>query len=332
KDSNAGIRAESARVLAKLASTSTQTEVVGAALSKMVRDSDKKVRLIAINALSTLSELPKAANKPLARAFVNGDDSEKLELLRVAAKFNLSKLTQLGIADASSVVRIAALDTAITTGTKVATIMSSALSDSESSVRRTALQRLSGGKHGMSPSDVDKALSLAIRDEDPSIANVAMLASAKLGAPSEVAARLKSALQDRSEVVRGNAIRASAGLVENSAKVAVELLTPSLRDSSHDVRVTLLAPLAKAYAATLDQEALKKLLLASETRANRRLAVTGAFLVTAMAGEAELQAVLKTLASIEESGSPFAKEHAALAIGLLKSSADGLSFLAVLVP
>ncbi len=332
KDSSAAIRAESARVLAKLATTSTQSKVVGAALSKMVRDSDKTVRVIAIKALATLPELPKAANKPLARAFANGDDSEKLELLQVAAKFDLSTLTQLGIADASSVVRIASLDTAITTGTKVASTMSSALSDSESSVRRIALQRLAGGKHGMSPADVDKALSLAIRDEDPSIANVAMLASAKLGDPSDVAARLKLALQDRSEIIRGNAVRASAGLIENSAKVAVELLTPSLRDSSHDVRVTLLAPLASAYAATLDQAALKKLLLESESQANRRLVVTGAFLVTAMAGEEERTAVLKTLASIEKSGSPFAKEQAALAIGLLKSSADGLLFLAVLVP
>lgn len=331
-DDNATIRSESAKVLAKLAESGTQLKMVSAALAKMLRDNDKKVRLVAIRALNTLPELPKSAPKSLKRAFSKGADEEKLELLQVAAKFSLPTLMQRGIADSSAKIRIAALDTAITTGTKVTEMMSTALSDQDSKVRKVALERLASGKHSMSVEQVDEALSLAIRDEDPSIADLAMLASAKLGDPASVAARLKAALQDRSEVIRANAVRASAGLVAQSPKQAIEILVPLLRDPSHDVRVALVEPLAIAYASTLNQSELRTLMTSSESLANRRLVATAAFLVEAGVDDAGHKATLETLDSIAQEGPPFAKEYATLAINLLKSSAEGLEFLTVLVP
>jgi hypothetical protein len=331
-DSNGDIRAESARVLAKLAEQGESKEVVGTALSKMTRDDNRGVRIVATRALAHLgTDAPASAIEALPTAFDRGDEAEKLAILEVAMKIGATELVQRGIADASPLVRIAALDASIGTGSEVSAIVNSALTDSDTAVRRAALERLSEGKHGLPQSDVAQALALAIRDEDASISDLALLTNARVGDPTQVSAGLGLSLQSRSEVVRARAAAASLGLVSHSPKVAVELLTPLLADPSHDVRVAMLEPLAAAYAATMSTDELGKLLRSSESRANRRLAATAAFLLKAKEkgqGE-EVAAKLKSLAS---RGPGFAKQDASLAENLLAESADGIAFLRLLVP
>lgn len=330
-DTDGDIRAESARVLAKLAEQGESKEVVGIALSKMARDDNRGVRIVAIRALAPLgAEAPASAIEALPAAFDRGDEAEKLAMLDVATKIGATELVQLGIADSSPLVRVAALDASIGTGSEVSAIVNSALTDSDTGVRRAALERLSEGRHGLPQSDVVQALALAIRDEDPAISVLAMMTNARVGDPGQVSTRLRLVLQDRSEELRAKAAAASLGLVSHSPKLAADLLAPLMRDPSHDVRVAMLGPLAAAYAASMTNEELGKLLRSSESRANRRLVATAAFLLKAEGEErAEVTAQLQKLV---KSGPAFAQQDASLALSLLESSADGLAFLRLLVP
>lgn len=331
-DSSGDIRTESARVLAALASAGESPKLVGPALSKMVRDENRGVRMVAIRALAKLEgSAPKAALTALPTAFDRADEGEKLVILDVAAKIGAVDIVPLGIADASPVVRIKALDASIATATDVSSVLNSSLTDPDTSVRRAALQRLSDGKHGLSQSDVDTALALAIRDVDPGISDLAMMASARLGAPDAVAARLKIALANRSEAVRAKAATASQGLVAQDPAAARKLLEPSLADESHDVRVALLGPLARALAATMDPPAIAKLLTESEDHANRRLVAAAAFWVL-LSNDASQEVATSQLQAIAKDGPPLAKDVASLVLSLRQRSADGLAFVSLLVP
>jgi len=331
-DSSGDIRTESARVLSALARAGQSPKLVGPALSKMVRDDNRGVRMVAIRALAQLeSGVPDEAIAALPLAFDNGEEAEKLVILDVAAKIGATDIVPLGIADASPVVRIRALDAAIATSTDVKSILNSSLTDPNTSVRRAALERLSEGKHGLPQSTVDTALALAIRDEEPGIADLAMMASTRLGAPDAVATRLAVALANRSEAIRAKAAAASQGLVLQDPAAARALLEPILGDESHDVRVALLAPLANALAATMDAPEIAKLLVASEARANRRLVAAAAFWVLS-SNEATREAATSELQTLAAKGPPLGRDLAALVLSLRQRSADGLAFLSLLVP
>jgi hypothetical protein len=331
-DSSGDIRTESARVLAALASAGQSPKLVGPALSKMVRDENRGVRMVAIRALAKLEGgAPETAMTALPLAFDGGDEAEKLVILDVAAKIGAVDIVPLGIADASPIVRIRALDASIATATDVSSVLSSSLTDPDTSVRRAALQRLSEGKHGLAQSDVDTALALAIRDAEPGIADLAMMASARLGAPDAVAARLSSALENRSEAVRAKAATASQGLVAQDPAAARKLLEPILDDASHDVRVALLEPLARALAATMDPPAIAKLMTDSEDQANRRLVAAAAFWIL-IASDASRETATSQLQRIAKDGPPLCSNLASLVLSLRQRSADGLAFLSLLVP
>jgi hypothetical protein len=331
-DSNADIRAESARVLAKLAEQGERKEIVGATLIKMTSDESRDVRVIAVGALASLgADAPTAAVEALPGAFDRGDEAEKLAILKTAEQIGATELVQRGIADASPLVRIAALDTSIATKTDISAILNSALTDSDNAVRSAALERLSEGKHGLAKSDVTQALALAVRDKDPAISDLAMMINAQVGDPAAVSEQLGRSLQSRSEETRARAATASLGLVAQSPKIAIELLTPLLKDPSHDVRVAMLSPLAEAYAKTMSAEELRKRLHKSEARANQRIVTVAAFLSKA-AMEGERDAVVAQLEKTAASGPALAKLDAALALELLSGSADGLAFLRLLVP
>lgn len=331
-DSNGDIRAESARVLANLASQGENKDLVGSALSKMARDDNRGVRVVAIRALASLGkEAPDEALAALPIAFDRADTAEKLAILEVAAQIGAAEMVQLGIADASPLVRVAALDAAISTGTDVSAILNASLTDPDPAVRGAALERLSLGKHGMPVSDVEKALSLAIRDADPGISNLAMMASAQVGDPAQVVSRLQAALQERSETLRVKAAAAALGLVAQTPAKAIEVLEPLLEDPSHDVRVAMLEPLAAAYAGSMQPEALGKMLMNAERNPSRRLVAISAFLIMTTSKESG-EAARAELKSVATKGPAFAKEGAALALGLLKSDADGIRFMKLLVP
>jgi lipopolysaccharide biosynthesis regulator YciM len=176
---------------------------------------------------------------------------------------------------------------------------------------------------------MDRALSLAVRDPDPELSQLALTTIARVAPKEAVVVRLHRSLASRVERERAQAAAAAIGLVERDPQGSVALLEPLLDDPSHDVRVAMLPALAAAYAKTNTPEKVADILTDSETQAMRRLVAGAAFVVLSRtdAGLAASQAVLKKL-----SGPPMAAQLAKLVAGLISTKADGMAFLQELVP
>ncbi len=330
-DSSDDIRKESALLLAALAEKSQDLARIGPVLSTMAGDSSRDVRMIAVAALATLEDLPEQAITALPDAFRTGEEAEKLLILDVKNAAVATSLVPLAIAARSPLVRAKALDLSIASGTDVNSVLSSSLMDTDGAVRRAALERLAQGKHGLSQTDIDKALALAIRDSDPGISLLAMMTSARLGEVGQVHTQLTKALMSRSETIRARAAAASLGLVARDPAAALALLQPLELDPSHDVRVAVLLPLANAYAGAHGVDGLSKLMGASEDRANRRLATAAAFYMM-LDSEETREAAMAALKHLASEGPPLVGDIAALMLSLHEKSADGLAFLPLLVP
>jgi HEAT repeat protein len=331
-DVDSGIRMDAARVLASLAAEGKAPKPVADALTKLALDSDREVRMRAMRALARLgSEAPPEAAKALTQIFDRADESEKQVLLEAARSLGGSDVVQQAIADESPLVRVAALDTAIATGSNVTVIMNAAVTDSDRDVRTAALERLANSKDKIEQDALSKSLALAVRDPDPGIAQLALTTLARLGDSEEVAERLSRALAQRSEQLRAQAASATIGMVERDPQKTVELLSPLLNDPSHDVRAAMLPALAAAWNLTYTHEQLAAMLRGSEKHAMRRIAVTGAFLVLART-EAGHEAAMTTLAREAKKGPPMARIYAELAMGLIEGTADGIAFLQLMTP
>jgi uncharacterized protein (DUF2336 family) len=163
------------------------------------------------------------------------------------------------------------------------------------------------------------------------IQKLALLTFARRGNAVNVGQRLAGELLQRSEFQRVRATEATLGLVERDPRLASDLLTPLLNDSSHDVRAAVVVPLARAYAKTISVEKLVALLRESEVHATHRLVLTGALIEAARAPE-NREKVDSALDGLAQAASPFVRQAATLAQGLLASGAHGLVFLAALVP
>jgi hypothetical protein len=331
-DADGQIRAEAARVLAAMVADGKARPEVGERLGRLAKDDNREVRLIAIRALSSMGgAAPPAALEALPRAFENGDETERLAILRAARELGAGDLAQMASADPSPLVRVAAIDTAIATKTGVAATVNSALSDPEPTVRSAALARLASGKHGLGPEEVDRALGLAIRDPSESISVLALTTLAKIGEPAQVVARLQKLLESPSERDRSHAATAARGLAERDAEAAIELLERIYDDPSRDVRAAMLRSLATAYAFHMKPDQLAKMLRNSESQPTRRLVATAAFLVLAENKDHRDTAVA-SLEKVVKDGPPLAKLVGRLGLGLISSSADGFGFLTTLVP
>jgi len=331
-DADGQIRAEAARVLAQMAAGEKSNADVGERLARLAKDDNREVRLIAIRALSAMGgSAPKAALEALPRAFENGDETERLTILRAAKEMGAGELAQMAASDPSPLVRVAAIDTAIATKTGVGATLNSALSDPEPTVRTAALARLAAGNHGLSAEEVDRALGLAIRDPSESISVLALTTMAKVGEPPQVVARLQRLFESPSERERSRAATAAAGLAEKEAKLAIKLLERLYADPSRDVRAAMLRSLATAYASTLKPDELAKMLRNSESDPTRRLVATAAFIVQAQ-NPGTKDAAVAALKKVVEDGPPLAKLIGRLGLGLIDSSADGFAFLTTLVP
>jgi hypothetical protein len=212
---------------------------------------------------------------------------------------------------------------------RAAATLSAALADADPSVRKAALEHLAKDK--VDPQVLDRALSLAVRDPDPELSQLALTTIARVAPKEAVVARLHRSLASRIERERAQAAAAAIGLVDRDATLSVQLLEPLLEDPSHDVRVAMVPALAAAYAKTNTPEKLAQLMNDSETRAMRRLVVAAAFVTLARtdAGQAASQAVLK---KISAGGPPMARQSAKLVAGLIAGKADGLALLQELVP
>jgi HEAT repeat protein len=335
KDPDGEIRGMAARVLAMtVGKGSNVPAAIAEALVALLDDPDREVRLIGIRSIGVLgTEAPKAAATAMSKLFQRADEGEKIALLRTAKLVRTEELVALGIADASPLVRVAAVDTALGAeqgGLRAGATLSAALADADAQVRKAALERLAAQKGQLDPAVIDRALALAVRDPDTELSQLALTTIARIAAKEAVAVRLKRSLTSRAEKVRAQAAAAAIGLVDRDPDMTAKLLEPLLTDASHDVRVAMLPALAAAYAKTNTPEKLASLLADSEARAMRRLVAAGAFLMLARTdnGRAATETQLKKLAG----GPPMARSTAKLVAGLIAGKADGMTFLQELVP
>ncbi len=333
EDPSVNVRTEAARVLAKLAASDKPPSSVGKALTEMVGDSSRDVRVIALRALAGMgSAAPDKAAAALVKAFDGADAGEKLELLKAARAIGVSDLVPIAIADPSPAVRTSAVNTAIATGASVSAVINAALTDDDPTVRRSALEQLASHAKQLDQAEMDRALGLAVEDPDPGIAAVALTTYARIGKAERVATMLADQLGSRSERERARVAAACMGLVaRGDAKKAVELLEPLLRDPSHDVRAAALEPLAAAYAVTNSPDQLAKMLRGSERNAMRRLVATAAFVMLSRTS-AGAQAAKAALSELSDGRGQLTKQFARIGRGLVDSNADGIAFLRNLVP
>ncbi len=335
RDGDANIRADAARALTRIIAADGTAEELPAAILRLVGDRDREVRAIAIRALASMGTgAPEGAAEVLSTVYDRADESERLTLLATARAIASDVLIPQAIIDRSSEVRIAALDTAIATGSNIAQAMNAALTDSDPNVRRAALLRLAEHADKIERDTMDKALRLSLRDRDPAIARTALTTLVHLGTLEDVKGRLQQLLSERSEAERVDAAVAAIGLVERDPKVALEVLEPVLGDPSHDVRRAALPALAATYAATYASGGVAELaerLRASERHAMRRLVATAAFVHHAERARDDAQAGLEAVIAAEDTP-PLARLYARIGRGLIERDVAGLDFLAQLVP
>jgi len=330
RDPDGEIRADAARVLAMTVGKGKVAGGIADALVALLDDSNRDVRLIGIRAIGTLgSDAPKSASTAMTKLFERADEGEKMALLRAAKQIGAAELVGMAIADSSPLVRVAAVDAALGSGMRAAATLSAALADADPSVRKAALEHLAKDK--VDPQVLDRALSLAVRDPDPELSQLALTTIARVAPKEAVVARLHRSLASRLERERAQAAAAAIGLVDRDAALSLQLLEPLLDDPSHDVRVAMLPALAAAYAKTNTPEKLADLLEDSETHAMRRLAAAAAF-VTLAKTDAGSAASLASLKKVAADGPPMARHSAKLVAGLIAGKADGLAFLQELVP
>ncbi len=332
RDPDGEIRADAARVLAAAASKGKVAAGIIDALVALLDDNDRDVRMIAIRAMGGLgSDAPKAASTAMAKLFEHGDEAEKLALLHTAKLTGAGELLALAIADGSPLVRVAAVDAALGGNVRAAATLSAALADSDPQVRKAALERLASQKDKIDAQVLERALSLAVRDPDPELGQLALTTIARVSQKEAVVARLHRSLASRAERARAQAAAAAIGLVDRDAAAALQLLEPLLDDPSHDVRAAMLPALGEAYAKKNTPEKLADMLEDSEDSAMRRLATAAAFVTLARTdtGSTASLAVLKKVAA---SGPPMARANAKLVTGLISGKADGIAFLQELVP
>jgi HEAT repeat protein len=333
KDPDGEIRGTAARVLAMTVGKGTKVPpAIAEALVSLLDDQDREVRMIGIRAIGLLgAEAPKTATLAMAKLFERADEAEKLALLRTAKLVGASEIVERSVADASPLVRVAAVDAALGAGIRPSETLSAALADADAQVRKAALERLAAEKDKIKGDVRDRALALAARDPDPELSQLALTTIARIQPKESVAPRLKRSLASRAERVRAQASAAAIGLVDRDAMLTSQLLEPLLRDPSHDVRVAMLPALSAAYAKTNTPEKLAALMADSETNAMRRLVAAGAFITLSRtdAGQAATEIQLK---KVEASGPPMARRTAKLVLGLVGGKADGMAFLQELTP
>jgi len=333
-DPDSAIRSRAAEVLSAVAlAGGKDAEDAAKVLLDLVADDQSQVRMMAVRGLATLGvRSPKRTERALRAAFDrrDADQVQKLEILSAARNVGAGSLVSLALADGSPAVRREAVGTAIDTRQQVASAVNAALADADATVRRAALERLAAGDSGLSAADLARALALAVRDEDPSIAATALETYARIGDQQEVVSRLRGELASQSERVRARAARAGLGLARRDGKVALELLGPLVDDPSHDVRAAALPALAAAKAALESPEAVATELRSHEDHATRRIVAAAALVAMARVDE-KSAAATAVLGDVAESGPPLASLAAEVAQGLVRSGSDA-AFFGLLLP
>ena len=215
-------------------------------------------------------------------------------------------------------------------GLRAAATLSAALADADPQVRKAALERLAAQKDKVEPAVLDRALSLAVRDPDPELSQLALTTIARVAPKEAVVARLHRSLASRVERERAQAAAAAIGLVDRDATLSVQLLEPLLDDPSHDVRVAMLPALAAAYAKTNTPEKVadiaRQLRDAGDAPARRRGRVRDA-----REDRCRPRGV-RGRAEEDRRARRWRGSTAKLVAGLIANKADGIAFLQELVP
>jgi len=227
-------------------------------------------------------------------------------------------------------VRISGLEAALVDRDVAQSSIEAALTDPSAMVRTAALDTLAAARGKLSPAGLERALALAVRDDDVAIATRALTLLAAVGDAKAVGDRLERLLASRSDRTRERAATACAGLADTDPKRAVALLQPRLRDSSRDVRAAAALSLGSALAASKPVDALLEALRRSEKEPAMRLALAAA-LVDLGRGENK-EAVASALSDAAKSGPALSRLTAKIAMGLLNSGADAPAFLRWLAP
>ncbi|HEU4613508.1 MAG TPA: HEAT repeat domain-containing protein, partial [Kofleriaceae bacterium] len=176
KDPDGEIRGTAARVLAMSVGQGGKVPpAIADALVSLLDDPDREVRLIGIRSIGQLAEeAPKAAANAMMKRFERADEGEKLALVRTAKLVGAEELISVAIADGSALVRVAAVDAALAAGLRAGATLSAALADADPQVRKAALERLAAQKDKLDPKIMDRALSLAARDPDHELSQLAL--------------------------------------------------------------------------------------------------------------------------------------------------------------
>jgi HEAT repeat protein len=330
-DSNAGVRLESIKVIARLAKgDGVDAKKIGPLVVKALGDPIRAVRTVAAEALADLgASAPEGVGEKLVAAFAAAGEGEKLALLRAGTAIGETALVSLAAGDPSERVRIAGLDAALVDRAVAQSSIEAALTDPSARVRTAALDTLAAARGKLSAAGLERALALAIRDTDVSIATRALTLLAALGDPKAVGDRLERLLGSRSDRTRERAANACVGLADTDPGRAVELLEPRLRDASRDVRAAAALSLGAALAAREKVDALIDRLRGSERRPAMRIAVAAALADLGRGENKEL--VTKALGELADKSS-LSGLTARVVLGLLDSGADARAFLRWLAP
>ena len=331
-DETAEIRIYVAKILAELAQKGRTTKQLSKALVTLVSDENQQARMAAIHGLAAIgNDAPSEASTALLSAFPGADHQERLVLLEAAKQLKVVQLLRLGLQDASSQIRIAAIRVALHSETDRTFALNIGLTDTDREVRRSTLLELANQRNKVPQQLAERFYALFLADIDPDIRYLALTTMASMGNKQSALSHIETALRSRSERERARAAESCIGLVDRDPRGLINLLEPHLHDPARDVRVATISPLARAYAATNSPKQLEKMLLQSETNALRRLVATAAFVVLSKS-DVGRNAAIASLTKTSEHGTDAVRFTANLGKNLIEHHADGVGFLSQLTP
>lgn len=319
----ATVRTAAAESLGRLGANAR--EIALPALSKLVADPDRGVRVAAERAFVGAAAVAEGGRPPatvgfaesrrgveseraLNAALVQGDAAERRVIVSVAAELGLAPVLRQATADGDETVRLDAVRAAGALKPPALDIVRGAVDDRSNAVRAEATRILSSVS-GAGAKEVLPIFESMLRGGDKSAREAAVIGVGGLPGAGEAGARLLAeALAQRSEALRTAAARALGHLAEREPEVARPYLERAVRDPSYDVRTAAIPGLALAWSRKRTTADLGDALATAEADSPRRFVALEALVITAQRGSAADKAAAKqTLDQIAASGPPLAR-------------------------
>ena len=248
--------------------TASKPALAAQALKVLLADADGRVRLSAIRAASKLdSRGGQLLEGALAKLIGDRPPDEALEAVQVAGRFALRQALRKGTAHHDGRVRVAALEALLPSlmAAEALALLEEALRDQQPSVREVAL-RAAGGLGPTLGEPLAKLIGRASFSTEPSVRAAAFCALGRLRGKAAIAGLqfLRRAAQHPSEGRRRLAMAALGELATHHA-AAADLLSLGAEDSALDVRDEAQRALAAYLGGSADMlPTLWALLLGSE--------------------------------------------------------------------